>query len=170
MSETRSNQLGWSSKIHDCVKIKHCKMTCMVWYLSTYKNIKKRRHYFVDKGLYSQSYDFSSSHVQIWELDHRKGWALKNWWFELWCWRRLLRVPWTARKSNQSILKEVNPGYSLEGLKLLNFGHLMQRANSLEKTLMLGKTEGRWRMGDRGWDSLMASPTQWIWVWANSGW
>ena len=69
--------------------------------------------------------------------------------FEPWCWRRLLRVPWTARRSNQSILKEISPGYSLEGLtlklKLQNFGHLMRRADSFEKTLMLGKTEGRRR-------------------------
>ena len=67
--------------------------------------------------------------------------------FKLWCWRRLLRVPWTARRLNQSILKEINPEYSLEGLmlKLQYFGHLMQRADSLEKTLMLGKTEGRRR-------------------------
>ena len=69
--------------------------------------------------------------------------------FKLWRWRRLLRVPWTARRSNQSILKEINPEYSLEGLvlKLQNFGHLMQRANSLEKTLILGKLEGRRRRG-----------------------
>ena len=71
--------------------------------------------------------------------------------FELWCWRRLLRVPWTARRSNQSILKEISPGCSLEGLilklKLQYFGHLMQRADSFEKTLMLGKIEGRWRRG-----------------------
>ena len=71
--------------------------------------------------------------------------------FELWCWRRLLRVPWTARRSNQSILKEINPGYSLEGLMLKlrhqYFGHLMLRADSLEKTLMLGKIEGRRRRG-----------------------
>ena len=67
--------------------------------------------------------------------------------FELWCWRRLLRVPWTARRSNQSILKEISPNYSSEGLmlKLQYFGHLMQRTDSLEKTLMLGKTEGRRR-------------------------
>ena len=83
---------------------------------------------------------------------------------ELWCWRRLLRVPHTARRSNQSILKGNNPEYSLEGLmlklKLQYFGHLMWRANSLEKTLMLGKTEC-WRKGsDRGWDGWMASPTQ----------
>ena len=69
--------------------------------------------------------------------------------FELWCWRRLLRVPWTVRRSNQSILKEINPKYSLVGLmlKLQYFGHLMQRADSLEKTLMLGKVEGRRRRG-----------------------
>ena len=71
--------------------------------------------------------------------------------FELWCWRRLLRVPWTARRSNQSILKEVSPEYSLEGLmlklKLQNFGHLMRRVDSLEKTLMLGGVEGRRRKG-----------------------
>ena len=69
--------------------------------------------------------------------------------FELWCWRRLLRVPWTAKRFNQSILKEISPEYSLEELmlKLQYFGHLMRRADSLEKTLMLGKIEGRWRMG-----------------------
>ena len=71
--------------------------------------------------------------------------------FELWFWRRLLQVPWTARRSNQSILKEISPEYSLEGLmlKLQYFGHLMRRANSLEKTLMLGKTEGRRRRGQQ---------------------
>ena len=71
--------------------------------------------------------------------------------FELWCWRKLLRVPWTARISNQSILKEISPGYSLEGLmlklKLQFYGHLIQRTDSLEKTLMLGKIEGRMRRG-----------------------
>ena len=75
--------------------------------------------------------------------------------FELWCWRRLLRVPWTARRSNQSILKEISPEYSLEGqmlkLKLQYFGHLMQRPDSFEKTLMLGKIEGRRRRQQRMW-------------------
>ena len=94
--------------------------------------------------------------------------------FELWCWRRLLRVPWTARRSNHSILKEISPGYSLEGLmlklKLQYFGYLMGRADSLEKTLMLGGIGGRRREGDgRGWDGWMASPTRWVWVWVNSG-
>ena len=82
--------------------------------------------------------------------------------FELWCWRRLLRVPWTARRSNQSILKEINTVYSLEGLKLkLQYFGQMQRADSLEKTLMLGKIEGRRRRGDRGHDDWMALSTQW---------
>ena len=93
--------------------------------------------------------------------------------FELWCWRRLLRVPWTARRSNQSILKEISPGCSLEGLmlklKLQYSGYLMQRIDSLEKTLMLGKTEGRRRRGQQRRDGWMASPTQWTWVWENSG-
>ena len=88
--------------------------------------------------------------------------------FELWCWRRLLRVPWTARRSNQSILKEISLGYSLEGLmlklKLQYFGHLMQRADSFEKPLMLGKIEGRRRRGQqrmRWLDGWMASSIQW---------
>ena len=110
-------------------------------------------------------------HVRIWELDHKKAERQRIDAFELWCWRRLLRVPWTAR-SNQSILKEISPKYSLEGLmlelKLQYFGHLMRKADSLEKTLMLGKIEGRRKGDDRGWDGWMASPTQWIWVWASS--
>ena len=93
--------------------------------------------------------------------------------FELWCWRRLLRVLWTARRSNQSILKETSPGCSLEGLmlklKLQYFGHLMRRVDSLEKTLMLGGIGGRRRRGDQGWDGWMASPTRWTWVWVHSG-
>ena len=84
--------------------------------------------------------------------------------FELWCWRRLLRVPWTARRSNQSILKEISSKYSLEGLmlklKLQYLAHLIWKTDSLEKTLMLGKIEGRGEGDDRGWDGWMASPTQ----------
>ena len=93
--------------------------------------------------------------------------------FELWCWRRLLKVPWTARRSNQSILKEISPGHSWEGwmlkLKLQYFGHLMQRADSLEKTLMLGRFGAGGEGDNRGWDGWMASPTLWTWVWVNSG-
>ena len=86
---------------------------------------------------------------ESWTIKKAEHWRIDA--FELWCWRRLLRVPWTARRSNQSILKEISPGCSLEGLmlklKLQNFGHLMWRADSFEKTLMLGKIEGRRRRG-----------------------
>ena len=92
--------------------------------------------------------------------------------FELWCWRRLLRAPWTARRSNQSILKEISPGYSLEGLmlklKLQYFGYLMQRTDSFEKTLM-GKTEGRRRRGRQRMRWLDGITTQWTRVWVDSG-
>ena len=80
---------------------------------------------------------------ETWTIKKAEGQRIDA--FELWCWRRLLRVPWTARRSNQSILKEINPEYSLQGLKLQYFGHLMQRADPLEKTPMLGKIEGRRR-------------------------
>ena len=94
--------------------------------------------------------------------------------FELWCWTRLLRVPWTARRSNQSILKEISPEYSLEELmlklKFQYFGHLMWRTDSFEKTLMLGKIQGMRRKGKNGgWDGWMASLTQWTWIWVSSG-
>ena len=92
--------------------------------------------------------------------------------FQLWCWRRLLRVPWTARRSNQLILKEINSEYSSEGpvlvLKLQYFGHLMWRADSSEKTLMLGKTEG-WRRERQRMTWLDGITTRWTWVWASSG-
>ena len=113
------------------------------------KHIKKQRHYFVDKGLSSQSYGFPSSHVWMWIIKKADRWRTDA--FELWYWRKLLRVPWTARRSNQSILKEISPDYSLEGLmlkqKLQYFGHLMWRTDSLEMTLMLGKIEGRRKRG-----------------------
>ena len=103
------------------------------------QHIKNQRHYFARKGPSSQSYGFSSSNVWMPELGHKESWELKIWCFELWCWRRLLRVPWTARRSNQSILKKINPKYLLEGLmlklklKLQYFGHLMQGTDSLER-------------------------------------
>ena len=106
------------------------------------------------------------------KLDHNGGWILRNWYFWSQSWRRLLWVPWAARKSIQSTLKEINPENSLEGLmlrqKLQYYGYLMWRANSLAKTLMLwkiGAEEGE----DGGPDTWMASPTQWIWVWTSSG-
>ena len=112
---------------------------------------KKQRHCFANKGPSSQSYGFSSGHVWMWELDCNESWQLKKWCFELWYWRRLLRFHWTARRSNQSILKKISPEYSLEGLmlklKLQYFGLLMWRTDSLKKTLMMGKIEGRRRRG-----------------------
>ena len=106
-----------------------------------------------------------------WTVKKPERWRIDA--FELWCWRRLLRVPWTARRSNQSILKEIRPGCFLEGmmlkLKLQYFVHLMRRVNSLEKTLMLGGLGAGGEGDDRGWDGWMASPTQRTWVWVNSG-
>ena len=115
------------------------------------QHIKKQRHYFAHKGPQSQSYGFSSSHVWMWELDHKDGWEPKNWCFCTVVLEKILESPVDTTRSNQSILKEINPEYSLEGLmlklKLQYLGHLMQRVDSLQKTLMLGKIEGRKRNG-----------------------
>ena len=98
--------------------------------------------------------DFSSRHVWRWELDHKESWSQIDA-FKLWCWKRLLGVPWAARRSNKSILKEINPEYSMKGLMLkLNlqyYGHLMRTDDLLEKTLMLGKIEGKRR---KGWQMM----------------
>ena len=116
------------------------------------QHIKKHRHYFANGGLYNQSYGFSMygcERCTIKKADCRRIDA-----FEPWCWRRLLRVLWTARRWKQSILKEISPEYSLEGLmpklKLQYFGHLIWRTDSLGKTLMLGKIECR----RRGWQRM----------------
>ena len=115
--------------------------------------LKKQRHYFADKSPSIQSYGFSSSHVWMWELDSKKAEDWKIDAFELQCCRRLLRVPWTARRSSQLILEEISPEYSLEGLilklKLQYSGHLIQRTDLLEKTLMVGKIEGWRRSGQQ---------------------
>ena len=118
------------------------------------QHIKKQRHYFVNKRLSHQGYVFPvvMYGCESWMVKKAKGQIIDA--FELWCWRRLLRVPWTARRSNQSILKEISPRCSLEELllklKLQSFGHLMWRAVLFEKTLMLGKIEAR----RRGWQRL----------------
>ena len=107
---------------------------------------------------------------ESWIIKKAEHWRIDA--FELWCWRRLLRVPWTARRSNQFILKEISPGCSLEELmlklKLQYFGHLMWSTDSLEKIPMLGKIEGRRRRGRQRMRCWRASPTQWTWVWASS--
>ena len=105
---------------------------------------------------------------ESWTIKKAEHWRIDV--FELWCWRRLLRVPWTARRSNQSILKEISP---LEGLmlklKLQYFGHLMQITDSFEKTLMLGKIEGSRRRGWQRMRGLDGITIQWTWVWVNTG-
>ena len=108
---------------------------------------------------------------ESWTVKKAERWRIDA--FELWCWRRLLRVPWTAGRSTQSILMEISPGYSLEGLmlklKLQYFGYLMRRVDSLEKTLMLEGIGGRRRRGRQKMRCLDASPTRWTWVWVDPG-
>ena len=107
---------------------------------------------------------------ESWTVKKAERWRIDA--FELWCWRWLLRVPWTARRSNQFILKEISPGCSLKGLmlklKLQYFGHLMRRVDSLETTLSWEGLEAGGKGDNRGWDGWMASPTRWTWVWVNS--
>ena len=122
--------------------------------------IKKQRHYFADESPCSQRYSFSNSHVRMWELDHKKAECQRIDAFELWCWRRLLSIPWTAWRSNQSVLKEISPECSLKGLmlklKLQYFGYLLRGADSLEKDPDAGKDWGlmkKWVKEDEmiGW-------------------
>ena len=130
--------------------------------------------YLANKGPYSQSYGFSvvMYGCESWTIKKAEYQRINV--FKLWCWRSLLRVPWTARRSNQSILKEINPECSLEELmlklKLQNFGHLMQRADSFGKRPWCWeRSKAGGEGGNRGWDVWMASLTQWLWVWATQG-
>ena len=119
------------------------------------QGVEKQRHHFMDKGLSSQSYGFFQWSCWMWELDVKKAecWRIDA--FELWFWRRLLRVPWTARRSNQSVLKEINLEYSLEGLilklKLLNFGQLTY----WKRSWCWERLKEEWEVDDRGWDCWM---------------
>ena len=135
------------------------------------QHIKKQRHYFANKGPSSQSYGFSISHIWMLELDY-KAECQRTDAFKLWSWRRLLRVPWAVRRSNQSILKEISPECSLEGLmlklKLQYFGHLMWRTDFLKRPWCWERLKVGGEGDDRGWDGWMASQTQWTWVWVNS--
>ena len=129
----------------------------LIWlhYDQPRQHIKKQRHYLPPKVCLVKAMVFPGVMYgcESWTVKKTERWRIDA--FELWCWRRLLRVPWIARRSNQSILKENSPGYSLEGLilklKLQNFGHLMRRADSFEKILMLEKIEGGRR---RGWQRI----------------
>ena len=135
--------------------------------------IKKQRHHFANKGLYSQSYGFSSSHIWMWELDHKEGWVPKNWY--------LLTVVLEKTPESPSDCKESQPVTSKGNqswifirrtgaeVRLQFFDHLLWRTNSWEKMLMLGKLKARGEVDNRGQHGWMASPTQWTWVWASSG-
>ena len=138
------------------------------------QHIKKQQHYFANitllclvKAMVFPVVMYGCESLIIKKAEHGRIDA-----FELWCWRRLLRVPWNARRYNQSILREISPEYSLEGLmlklKLQSFGHLIWRADSFEKILMLGKMKAGGERDDRGWDGWMVSPIQWTWVWIDS--
>ena len=108
---------------------------------------------------------------ESWTINKAEYWRIDA--FELWCWRRLLRVPWTARRSNPSILKEISPECSLEGLmlklKLQYFGYLMRKGSHLKRPWCWERLKAGGEGDDRGWDGWMASPTWWTWVWASSG-
>ena len=136
----------------DCShQIKTHLFLCKSSYEKSKQHIKKQRHHFADKVHIGKAMAFPvvMYGCEIWTIKKAEHQRLDV--FEQWCWKRLLRVPWSARRSNQSILKEISPEYSLEGLmlklKLQYFGHLMRRTDSFEKTLMLGKIEGRRRRG-----------------------
>ena len=141
------------------------------------QHVKKQRYYFANKGLYSQSYDFSRSHAWMWELDHKEDWAQKNGCFQIMVPVKTLESPLDFKEINQSILNKINPEYSLEGLmlklKLQYFDHLMRRTDSLEKSLMLGKIEGGRR---RGWqrmrrlDGITNSIYIEVWISSRSWW
>ena len=141
------------------------------------QHIQKQRCYFANKGPSSQGYGFSSGHVWMWELDYKESWAPKNWCF----WTVVLEtehhrewwVPWTARRSNQSILKEISPEYSLEGLMLKLKTPILWPPDNEELThwkrpWCWERLKVRGEGDDRGWDGWTASLTQWTWVWVNS--
>ena len=136
------------------------------------QNIKKQRHYLANKDSSSQSYGFAvvMYGCESWTIRKAEHWRMDA--FELWSWRRLLRVPWTVRRSSQSVLKEISPECSLKGLtlklKLQYFGHLMRRTDSSEKILIWERLKAGEEGDSRGWDGWMASPTQWTWVWVCS--
>ena len=160
----------------------------LIWFLRNLMQIKKQQlelhmeqwtgsklgkeyikavHHFTKKGLYSLSYGFSSSHVQMWELNHKEGWALKNWCFWIVGLEKTLESSLGSKEIKPVNPKGNQPEYSLEGpvlkLKLHYFGHQMQKADSLEKTLMLGKIEGRRRRGQQRMRWL-GGRTQWTWA------
>ena len=139
------------------------------WFLSIKNVLHYQRRYFADKGPSSQSYGFSSSHVWMWELNHKEGWALKKWCFQTVVLEKTLENPLHSKEINHSILKEINSEYSLEGLilklQLQYFGHLTHWKRPWCWEGLKAGGEG----DNRRWDAWIASLTQWTWVWARSG-
>ena len=137
------------------------------------QHIKKQRHYFGKKGPSSQSYDFSSGHVWMWMLDYKESWSPMNWSFELWCWRRLLRVPWAVRRSNQSILKESTLNIHWNdwcwNWSSNNLATWCEELTHWKRPWCWGKLKAGGEGDNRRWDGWVASPTWWTWVWSNSG-
>ena len=137
------------------------------------QHIKKQSHYFANRGLSSQSYCFPviMYECESWTIKKAKCRRIDA--FELWCWRRLLRVPWTARRSNQSILKEISPEYSLERLilklKLQYLATWCEELTHLKRPWCWERLKAGVEGDDRGWDGWMASPTWWPWIWVSSG-
>ena len=176
---------GDSNKLYSFGLQNHCRWWLQTWNLKMLapwkksydqprQHVKKQRSYFANKGPSSQSYGFPSSHVWIWELDHKESWALKNWCFWTVVLKKTLeRREKTARRSNQSVLKEISPEYSLEGLMLkLNTNTLATWCEELTHWKRPWCWEGLKAGGegnDRGWDGWMASLMRWTWVWVSSG-
>ena len=134
-------------------------------------HLKKQGHHFANKGPYSQNYSFSSSHVWMWELDHKESWVPKKWCLRIVVLEKTLESPLDCKEIKPVTLKPNQPlifiGRTDTVTEATIFGHLIWRGNSLEMTLMLGKIEGRRSRGNSGCNGWMASSTQWTWVWAN---
>ena len=137
------------------------------------QRIKNQGHYFATNGPSSQRYGFSSSHVWMWELDYKESWAPKNWCFWTVVLEETLRVPWTARRANQSILKESSPEYHWKdwcwSWNSYTCSTRCEELTHWKRPWCWERLKAGGEGDDRGWDGWMASPTQWTWVWVNSG-
>ena len=131
--------------------------------------LKKQRHYFASRCPYRHRYVFSNSQVWMWELDHKESWGPKNWCFWTVMLEKTLESPWTARRSNMSILKEMSPEYSLEGLSSNTLDTWCKELIHWKRPWCLERLKVGGEGDDRGWDDWMASLTRWTWVWASSG-
>ena len=146
---------------------------CKESYDQPREHIEKQRHYFVNKGPSSQGYSFSSGHVWMWDFDYQESWPRKIAAFDLWCGRRLLKVPWTERRSHQSILKKISPECSLKDWFWSWYSNTLatwcKELTHLKRPWWWERLKAGQEGDNRRWDVWMASPTQWKWVWVNSG-